>query len=77
MVAQAVVTTEEDHQVLDTILAMVVSFMLPGAELSALPGPWQPPSAQPLPPPCRWPCLPPGSYLWPSAKLPSRHWEVL
>lgn len=36
MVARAVETTEEDHQVQDTILALEASFMLPTAQALAL-----------------------------------------
>lgn len=43
MVVQVVVAMDKDCQVLDTILALEVSFVTPDAQLpsQALPGPWQ------------------------------------
>lgn len=56
MVAQAVETTKEDCQVLDTILALVVSSVLPSTQPlpQAPPGPWQPPKAQHQAPHWAW-----------------------
>lgn len=49
VVAWAVVDTQEDCWVLNSILALVTSFMLPSAQplAQALPATWQPPTAQP------------------------------
>ncbi|KYO30441.1 hypothetical protein Y1Q_0019067 [Alligator mississippiensis] len=57
MVAWAVEATEKDRQVLDTILALAVSFMTPIPGPSPL-GPWQLAMAQPL-----VPALPPPWQL--------------
>lgn len=50
MVAPVVEVTEEDYQVLNTILVLAVSFVPPSAEplapAPAPPGPWQPLMAQ-------------------------------
>lgn len=61
-VAKAVETREEDHWILDTILALAVIFILPTALLPvlALPVAWQPPSQVPLP---WYPCLGPAPLL--------------
>ncbi|KYO26661.1 hypothetical protein Y1Q_0019141 [Alligator mississippiensis] len=43
--ARAVEETEEDHWVLDNVLALAVTFITPAA-LSPIVPPWQPPTAQ-------------------------------
>lgn len=47
MLAQVMKATEEDHWFLNTILALVVSFVPPDVQppALALPGPWQSPEA--------------------------------
>ncbi|KYO33746.1 hypothetical protein Y1Q_0008871 [Alligator mississippiensis] len=47
VVARAVQTTENDHRVLSTILALAVAFVVPTALPLSLapPAPWQPPTA--------------------------------
>ncbi|KYO37261.1 hypothetical protein Y1Q_0008951 [Alligator mississippiensis] len=48
ILARAVQAMDDDYCVLDTILALVVSFVLPSAWLLivVLPTPWQPPATQ-------------------------------
>ncbi|KYO31831.1 hypothetical protein Y1Q_0022893 [Alligator mississippiensis] len=56
LVARAAETMEEDHQVLDTILALVVTFVLPAALLPAAAplAPWQLLAIQQQAPPWAW-----------------------